>query len=59
MDTSLLGLNDFGEAFGFDMDAAGVMHGVICNVIALTCTQVDEPGGIGTTTFNGVNDKGR
>lgn len=57
--TSLLGLNDLGEAVGFDTDAAGGMHGIVCIISTLLCTQVDDPNGIGTTTFNGVNDKGQ
>ncbi len=59
VDTSLLGLNNLGEAVGFDIDAMGNMHGIVCNVGAGTCVQVDDPMGIGTTTFNGVNDKGQ
>jgi hypothetical protein len=59
MDTSLLGLNNLGEAVGFDVDAAGLMHGVVCNTSTLACMEVDDPNGIGTTTFNGVNDEGQ
>ena len=59
MDTSLLGLNNLGEAVGFDIDANMMMHGIVCNVSALSCTQVDDPFGVGTTTFNGVNDLGQ
>jgi PEP-CTERM motif len=59
MSTSLLGLNNEGEAVGFDVDAMGNMHGVICNVNTLACVQQDDPNGIGTTTFNGVNDAGQ
>jgi hypothetical protein len=59
MDTSLLGLNNLGEAVGFDIDATGSMHGVICSATAHTCVQADDPNGIGTTTFNGVNDGGQ
>ena len=59
MDTSLLGLNNLGEAVGFDIDMAGAMHGIVCSITALTCTPFDDPAGIGTTTFNGVNDKGQ
>ena len=58
-DTSLLGLNNLGEAVGFDILPSGAMHGIICSVTALSCTQLDDPNGIGTTTFNGVNDKGQ
>ena len=57
--TSLLGLNNFGEAVGFDMDQAGNMHGVICNVYTGETEEVDDPKGIGKTTFNGLNDLGR
>jgi hypothetical protein len=59
MDTSLLGLNNFGEAVGFDIDAAMAMHGIVCDVTTLTCQQFDDPNGVGTTTFNGVNDLGQ
>ena len=59
MSTSLLGLNNLGEAVGFDVDGAGAMHGVICGTSNLLCTQADDPNGIGTTTLNGVNDKGQ
>ena len=59
MNTSLLGLNNLGEAVGFDVDAAGLMHGIVCNTSTLACMEVDDPNGIGTTTFNGVNDKGQ
>jgi hypothetical protein len=32
---------------------------LVCSVTALTCTQFDDPAGIGTTTFNGLNDLGQ
>lgn len=57
--TGLLGLNNLGQAVGFDIDKAGVMHGVICATSTLACVQVDDPKGIGTTTFNGLNDRGQ
>ena len=59
MDTNLLGLNNNGEAVGFDIDAQMMMHGIVCSIMTLTCQQVDDPNGIGTTTFNGVNDRGQ
>jgi hypothetical protein len=59
MDTSLLGLNNLGEAVGFDIDAAMQMHGIVCTIATSSCVQVDDPNGVGTTTFNGVNDKGQ
>ena len=40
-------------------DAPGLMRGVVCNASTLACMEVDDPNGIGTTTFNGVNDKGQ
>ena len=41
------------------VDAAGWMHGIVCNAATLACMEVDDPNGIGTITFNGVNDKGQ
>src|SRR5215469_798256 len=40
-------------------DAAGFMHVIVCNAATLACIEVDDPNGIGTTTFDGVNDKGK
>ncbi len=57
--TSLFGLNNFGLAVGFDIDTAGAMHGIICNVETGACQQQDDPNGIGTTAFNGLNDRGQ
>jgi hypothetical protein len=57
--TSLLGLSNSGEAVGFDVDAAMQMHGVICNFFQAKCQLLDDPNGIGTTTFNGVNSFGQ
>ncbi len=56
--TSLFGLNNSGEAVGFDIDANGAMHGIICDVETGACEQQDDPNGIGTTIFNGLNDRG-
>ena len=53
------GLNNFGEAVGFDIDTNGAMHGIICDVVTGACEQLDDPNGIGKTTFNGLNDRGR
>ncbi len=50
--TSLLGLSNSGEAVGFDVDMNGAMHGVICNFYRAKCQLLDDPNGIGTTTFN-------
>jgi hypothetical protein len=57
--TMLLGLNNFGEAVGVDMDTSGLMHGIVCNVLSGACLVTDDPKGRGTTTFNGVNDLGQ
>jgi hypothetical protein len=59
MDTSLLGLNNLDEAAGYDIDGAGMMHGIIGDVNAHTCRQADDPNGIGSATFNGVDNKGQ
>jgi hypothetical protein len=56
--TFLTGLNNSGEAVGFDMTGT-VTHGVVCSAITLTCVQVDDPSGIDATVFNGVNDQGQ
>lgn len=59
MDTVLLGLNDFGEAVGVQTLASGALDGLICDAFTGTCQTLDDPNGIGTTTFNGVNDRGQ
>jgi hypothetical protein len=59
MDTALLGLNDLGEAVGVQTLASGALDGLICNVFTGTCQTLDDPFGVGTTTFNGVNDLGQ
>ncbi len=59
MATSLFGLNNFGEAVGFDIDTNGAMHGIICHVVTGACEEQDDPNGIDTTTFNGLNDHGQ
>jgi hypothetical protein len=57
--TSLLGLNNFGIAVGFDMGKKGKMHGIVCDVTSASCQLLDDPNGIGTTTLNGLNDDGQ
>jgi hypothetical protein len=55
--TQLLGVNDNGMAVGFDMDAEMKTHGIVCDITSGACqTGLDDPNGIGTTTFNGVNN---
>jgi hypothetical protein len=56
--TNLLGVNNNGMAVGFDIDAAMQMHGIICDINTGVCEQHDNPNGVGTTTFNGLNDAG-
>jgi len=43
----------------YAVDATGLMRSIVCNAATLACMEVDDPNGIGTTTFNGVNDKGQ
>jgi hypothetical protein len=53
--TQLLGLNNLGIAVG-DEIAGGVMHGLIYDSLTHTFQVLDDPNGMGTTTFNGIND---
>lgn len=58
--TSLLGLNDNGLAVGDYIDSAGVLHGLLYNLLTNTYTTLDDPfaalvSGSGTT-LNGIND---
>jgi hypothetical protein len=55
-ETQLFGLNDHGFAVGDYVDAAGNMHGLLFNSFFDVFTTIDAPAGIGTTTFNGIND---
>ena len=55
--TNLLGVNNHGMAVGFDIDATMQMHGIVCDINTHgACQKLDHPNGVGTTTFNGVND---
>jgi hypothetical protein len=56
MSTMLLGLNDNGYAVGVASYASGAMFGIVCNTSTLKCLETSDPNGIGTTTFNGIND---
>jgi hypothetical protein len=56
-ETELLGLNDHGIAVGFDI-VNGVTHGIIYNTKTGTFTTLDDPNAVGSTVFNGINDKG-
>jgi hypothetical protein len=58
MSTMLLGLNNLGIADGVETGAAGNMHGIIFNSVTDSLQIFDDPNGIGTTTFNGLNDNG-
>ena len=57
--TQLFGLNDNGLAVGDWVDASGAMHGLVFNSNTDAFISLDDPLGIGTTTFNGVNDNGQ
>lgn len=56
--TMLLGLNNDGLAVGVGTTAGGAMDGLIYNILTNAWTIVDDPNGLGTTTFNGINDIG-
>jgi hypothetical protein len=56
--TMLLGLNKSGLAVGVETDATGKMHGIVHNSLTQSFQVLDDPNGIGATTFNGINDKG-
>jgi hypothetical protein len=56
--TILLGLNNLGLAVGEETDASNLMHGVIFDIVTDSFTILDDPNGIGMTTFNGLNDRG-
>ena len=39
-------------------DVAMKMHGVVCDINTTACEELDDPFGVGTTIFNGVNNAG-
>jgi len=41
------------------LDAAGGMHGFLYTVATASFQSIDDPNGIGTTTINGINDRGQ
>src|SRR6266478_9798375 len=55
--TQAFGLNNHDEVVGQYVDSSGLTHGFIFNKGEFT--SVDDPEGIGTTTINGVNDRGQ
>lgn len=57
--TMLLGLNNNGLAVGVGTDTGGLMHGLIYDILTNSWTTLDDPSGIGTTTLNGINDRGQ
>lgn len=57
--TEILGLNNKGMADGVVVDGNDAMHGFIYNINTGAYTIYDDPNGIGTTTFNGINDAGQ
>lgn len=56
--TQLFGLNNNGLAVGIDM-LNGAMNGILYDIANGAFTTLNDPNGIGTTTFNGVNDLGQ
>jgi hypothetical protein len=56
--TQLFGLNNNGLAVGIDV-VNGAMNGILYDTGTGTFTTLDDPNGVGTTTFNGVNDLGQ
>ena len=57
--TMLFGLNNLGQAVGVETVSGGKQHGVIFNSLTDSWQVLDDPNGIGTTTFNGLNDRGQ
>jgi hypothetical protein len=55
--TELFGLNDHGIAVGEDI-VGGVTHGIIYNNRTGKFTTLDDPNAVGSTVFNGINNKG-
>ena len=41
------------------MDANGVTHGLLYNLLTGVATTIDVPGSINETVLNGLNDKGQ
>jgi len=56
--TQALGLNDSGMVDGVYM-AGDATHGFVYNIATNAYQSFDDPNGIGTTTSNGINDKGQ
>lgn len=54
--TQLFGLNNLGIAVGDEIDTSGLMHGLIYDSLTNSFQILDDPNGLGTTTFNGIND---
>jgi probable HAF family extracellular repeat protein len=54
--TQALGLNNNGQVVGDYMDAAGLTHGFLYTVSSNQFASIDDPGGVGTTIVNGIND---
>src|SRR5260370_1326152 len=55
--TQAFGLNNEDDVVGAYMDAAGLTHGFIFDDGLFQ--SVDDPEGVGTTTINGINDRGQ
>jgi probable HAF family extracellular repeat protein len=54
--TQALGLNNNGQVVGAYMDNAGLTHGFLYTVSSGQFASIDDPGGVGTTIVNGIND---
>lgn len=59
MFTQALGLNNVGQVVGSYVDAMNNMHGFIYDIGTGSYQSIDDPFGVGTTTVNGINDKGQ
>ncbi len=66
--TGFFGLNNNGLAVGYYVDAAGLTHGLVFNVLTGSWSTVDDPNasssttpafGVTGTTINGINDLGQ
>ncbi len=66
--TGFFGLNNEGMAIGYYVDAAGLTHGLVYNVLSGSWYTVDDPNaststtpafGVTGTTINGINDLGQ
>jgi hypothetical protein len=57
--TQLTGISNTGLLVGTGITSGGVTDGVVYDSLTGTWSSYSDPFGIGTTVFNGVNDKGQ